>query len=247
MTFRVPTPILLGAILAVVATLVGLGIWQLQRNDWKNNLVAERNARTTEAPLTSEDALTTDPTNLDYRRITANGSWDQEHSFILGNRARLQTRGEELVTPFLLGPDGPAILVNRGWYPLAERDNVLADLASRSGEQLEGLIRTGAGNGRETAGGTWTAIDPVAMGKTLPYAVVDWLVVEGTEKSPGSTLSDGSLPVQGYLPYSSNTPHLEYAATWLGLAIVLIVVAAVRFVIEPRRARRREEESATNR
>ncbi|MBT5774117.1 MAG: SURF1 family protein [Dehalococcoidia bacterium] len=247
MTFRVPTPILLGAILGVVAILVALGIWQLQRNDWKNHLVAERNARATEAPLTSEDALSTDPANLDYRRLIASGTWDYEHSFILGNRARLQTRGEQLVTPFLLTPDGPAVLVNRGWYPLAERDAVLADLSSQLDQSLAGLIRTGAGRGQQTDSGLWTALDPVAMGETLPYPVVDWLVIEGAQRQPGEPSSDGTLPVQGYLPYASNTPHLEYAATWLGLAIVLVVVAAVRFVIEPRRARRREVESATNR
>ncbi len=247
MTFRVPTPILLGSILGVVAILVTLGVWQLQRNDWKHNLVAERNARTIEAPLTFDGVLTTDPTDLDYRRLIASGTWDHERSFILGNRARLQTRGEQLVTPFLLTPDGPAVLVNRGWYPIAERGAVVADLASRSDEPLEGLIRTGASNGRETASGTWTAIDPAVMGATLPYAVLDWIIIEGHEQAPGGVPPGASLPLQGYLPYISNTPHLEYAATWLGLATVLIVVAAIRFIIEPRRARRREAESATNR
>jgi surfeit locus 1 family protein len=247
MTFRVPTPILLGSILGVVAILVALGVWQLQRNDWKNNLVAERNARTTEAPLTFDDVLTTDPTELDYWRLIASGTWDHERSFILGNRARLQTRGEELVTPFLLTPDGPAVLVNRGWYPIAERGAVLANLASSADEQLEGLVRTGSGNGHETASGTWTAIDPTIMGATLPYAVLDWIIIEGHEQAPGGTPPGASLPLQGYLPYTSNTPHLEYAVTWLGLATVLIVVAAIRFIIEPRRAHRREAESVTNR
>ena len=247
MTFRLPAPILLGALLAAVATLVALGVWQLQRNDWKDQLVAERNARTTQAPLSSEGARTADLADLDYRRFASDGAWDHQRSFILGNRARLQIRGEQLVTPFLLAPDGPAILVNRGWYPLSERDAVLADLASRPDQPLEGLIRTDFRGGHATDAGTWTALDPQAMGATLPYAVVDWLVIEGTAQSPDNALSHDSLPLQGYQPYTSATPHLEYAATWLGLAIVLVVVAAVRFIIGPRRARRREETPATNR
>jgi len=247
MTFRVPTPILLGAILSVIAVLVTLGVWQFQRNDWKNQLVAERNAHTTQAPLSSEGASTADLADLDYRRFASDGAWDHQRSFILGNRARLQTRGEQLVTPFLIAPGGPAILVNRGWYPLSERDTVLTDLASRPDNSLEGLIRADFRNGHATAAGTWTALDPQAMGATLPYAIVDWLVIEGTAQSSDNVLSDDSLPLQGYQPYTSTTPHLEYAATWLGLAIVLVVVAAVRFIIEPRRARRREETPATNR
>jgi len=247
MTFRVPTPLLLAAILGVVALLVGLGVWQLQRNDWKNSLVTERNDRTAEAPLTADAASAADFDTLDYRRITAEGAWDHDRSFFLGNRARLQTRGEELVTPFLLTPDGPAILVNRGWYPLAERETVLADLSSRADRTLEGLIRTNAPTGQLTESGVWTALDPAAMGSTLPYPVIEWLVIEGVQRHPDEPSSDGTLPVQGYLPYSSNTPHMEYAATWLGLAIVLVIVAAVRFVIEPRRASRREGTSATTR
>ena len=247
MNLRVPTPILLGIILGMVAILTALGVWQLQRNDWKNQLVAERNAHTTQAPLSSEGARTADLADLDYRRFASDGAWDHQRSFILGNRARLQTRGEELVTPFLLTPDGPAVLVNRGWYPIAERGAVLANLASSADEQLEGLVRTGSGNGHETASGTWTAIDPTIMGATLPYAVLDWIIIEGHEQAPGGTPPGASLPLQGYLPYTSNTPHLEYAVTWLGLATVLIVVAAIRFIIEPRRAHRREAESVTNR
>jgi surfeit locus 1 family protein len=247
MNLRVPTPILLGIILGMVAILTALGVWQLQRNDWKNQLVADRNAHATELPLNTEGALATDLRDLDYRRLVSDGDWDHQRSFILANRARFQIRGEELVTPFLLAPDGPAVLVNRGWYPLSERDAVVADLTARQGKPLRGLIRIGARSGNQTTAGTWTALDPATMGAMLPYAVVDWLVIEGIEQPPGGTAPGESLPLQGYQPYTSTTPHLEYAATWLGLAIVLVVVAAVRFIIEPRRARRRQETPATSR
>jgi len=244
MTFRVAPPVLLGAILLVVAALIALGVWQLQRNQWKNDLVEEQNARTQLAPLLVPDALASDHDELDYRRITAEGRWDLERSFILANRARFQTRGEELVTPFLPSSEGPAILVSRGWYPLSQREAVLADLASQPDEPLEGLIRTELSGGQETAAGTWTAIDPERMGASLPYPVTGWIVIEGTAQPPGAGPGD-SLPVQGYQPFASTTPHLEYALTWFGLAIALVIAALARFVFGPRRRQRANADGTT--
>ena len=53
---RLPTPVLVVLLGAAFVTLMGLGIWQLQRNDWKQNLVAESHARTDAPPLDVTDA-----------------------------------------------------------------------------------------------------------------------------------------------------------------------------------------------
>jgi len=231
MTLRLPAPVLLALIAAVAALLVGLGIWQLQRNDWKNDLVEARNARTDATPLTFDDARIRDPEAIDYYRLADGGEWDHERSFILANRARFQTKGEELVTPLLLAAGGPAVLVNRGWYPDGERDQVRADLEARS-ESVEGLISVHTSTGRETAVGTWTAIDPTAMARDLPYEVLPWILIEG-DRVAATANPDGELPVQRYAAFTNTTPHMEYALTWFGLAAALIAVAAVRF--RPRR------------
>lgn len=237
MTFRLPTPALVAAILAAITVFTALGIWQLQRNEWKQGLVRERNERTADLPLTVAAASQLPTDDLDYRRLSGKGSWDWEHPLVIGNRARLQTRGEELVLPFLLAAGGPALLVNRGWYPLGEREGVLAELAERPDEPLSGLIRAEVRSGRQTSSGIWTALDPGAMSRVLPYPVLDWVVVEGALRPQGTQGRSETLPLTGYPPYSSTTPHLEYAATWFGIAVVLMVVAVVRFVIAPRRTR----------
>lgn len=227
MTLRLPAPVLLALLVAVTALLISLGVWQLQRNDWKNGLVEERNARTEAAPLTFDDTRTRDPEAIDYYRLADGGEWDHERSFILANRARFQTKGEELVTPLLLAPDGPAVLVNRGWYPDGERDQVRAELEARS-DGVAGLISVHTSTGRETAAGTWTGIDPTAMALDLPYEVLPWILIEG-DRVAATANPDGELPVQRYAAFTNTTPHMEYALTWFGLAAALIAVAAVRF------------------
>jgi surfeit locus 1 family protein len=239
MTLRLPVPVLIGLLLAVTALLIALGIWQLQRNDWKNGLVEQRNARTDAAPLTFEAARDIDLDALDYHRLADGGTWDHEHSFILANRARFSTKGEELVTPLLLAPGGPAVLVNRGWYPDGEREAVQAKLASRPAT-VQGLISVHTSSARQTAVGTWTGIDPVAMASDLPYELLPWIVIEG-DLVPANANPDGVLPVQRYAAFANTTPHMEYALTWFGLAAALIGVAIMRF--RPQRTRAQSAEA----
>lgn len=233
MTLRLPVPVLIALLLAVTALLISLGIWQLQRNDWKNGLVEQRNARTDAAPMTFEAARDIDLDALDYHRLVDGGTWDHEHSFILANRARFGTKGEVLVTPLLLAPGGPAVLVNRGWYPDGEREAVQAELASRPAT-VEGLISVHTTSARLTPAGTWTGIDPGAMASDLPYELLPWIVIEG-ELVAANANPDGLLPVQRYVAFTNTTPHMEYALTWFGLAAALIAVAIVRF--RPQRTR----------
>jgi len=227
MTLRLPAPVLLALIGAVIVLLLGLGVWQLQRNDWKQGLVAERNARTDDAALTVEDARALDLDQLDYRRLGDAAAWDTDRSFVLANRARFDTKGEELVVPLLIAPGGPAILVNRGWYPDGQRAAAEAALAARPAI-IEGLISVHTRSAHQTAAGTWTGIDPVAMGATLPYDVLPWIVIEG-QRTAWDATPDGILPVQRYAAFANTTPHMEYALTWFGLAAALIAVAGIRF------------------
>jgi hypothetical protein len=43
--------------LAAFAVLTGLGVWQLQRLEWKQGLIAQIEARTNGPPITLEDAV----------------------------------------------------------------------------------------------------------------------------------------------------------------------------------------------
>ena len=239
MRFRLPVPVLIVLLLLAEGLLIGLGVWQLQRNTSRNDLVAARNAAIAGAPLPVAEAQRLSPADLDYRLVSATGTWDVAHAMILANRARFATKGEEVVVPLLLAPGGPALLVNRGWYAEGQRDAVLATLASDTSADAEGLARHVEGlGGRRTPAGTWTQISPHDMGATLPYPVLPWYVIEGhVLTGSGTSRPEGTLLVQGFYPYASTTPHLEYALTWFGIAAALVAVAYMRLVVAPRRER----------
>jgi len=237
--FRLPVPVLIVLLLLAEGLLVGLGVWQLQRNAWRNDLVAARNAAIAGAPLPAAETRRLPPDDLDYRLISATGTWDVTHAMVLANRARFATKGEEVVVPLLLAPGGPALLVNRGWYAEGQRDAVLATLAGETSADTAGLARYVEGlGGRQTPAGTWTQISPRDMGATLPYPVLPWYVIEGyVLAGSGTSRPEGTLLVQGFYPYVSTTPHKEYALTWFGIAGALLVIAYMRLVVAPRRGR----------
>ena len=86
---RLPTPVLVVLLGAAFVTLMGLGIWQLQRNDWKQNLVAESHARTDAPPLDVTDATGLAADDMAYRRIRLEGEFQGPSTLSVPRGARL--------------------------------------------------------------------------------------------------------------------------------------------------------------
>lgn len=253
MSFRLPTPVLLVLLGLAIATLGGLGVWQLQRAAWRAELVAARNARLAGPPLATAQARALRPDELEYRLVALEGVWDADHVMILANRARAGVKGEHAVQPLVIAP-GEAVLVDRGWYPVAQREAVIARLRGERAASTSGLARYVEGlRAAQTPAGTWTALAPGDMAAGggaagggaagsgtvgLPYRVAPWYLVEGPLLAEGAR-PPAAYPASGFLPYSSTTPHIEYALTWFGIAAALAAIAVARFIVAPRRARRR--------
>lgn len=236
---RLPVPLLLTILAMAVAVLLGLGTWQVQRSFAKDALVRERATRLAAPPVEGIEAGGREPSNLAWRRVQLTGTWDHSHSLVLANRVRYGVKGEELVTPLLPDGGGPGVLVNRGWYPDAERARVRAALDAQARAEVEGLAVDGSGRtARQTAQGTWTGLAPASVAAAEGIALQPWFVLQGVPAADGTLGPGVSLPVQRYRPFANTTPHIEYALTWYGIAAVLVGIAFARFVIAPRRARR---------
>ena len=220
--------VLLGLAVAGAVVLSGLGAWQLARDGYKHDLTAERDARVAAAPLAPAEAASMPHGDLDYRRLALVGEWDYERAQVIANRTRYGQRGEEVVVPLRPPGDGAAVLVNRGWYPAAERDEVLASLADGD-EGLAGLIRVGHSlPATQGPDGAWTRFDVESIADLLPYEVEPWRATAGVlvERLPRSAPPE--RPVALFEGYANTTPHMEYALTWFGLAAAMLVTAGVR-------------------
>lgn len=229
-----------------VIVLLSLGTWQVFRQREADRATATREASVAAAPLEWRASPPLTTADVDFHRVTVTGRWDNTHTLTLANVVRYDTRGEEVVTPLIPDGGGPAVLVNRGWYPLTERDRVLADLATEERATVEGLGRaapkpegaslvvTGTTSGR-TPGGSWAWLDIPTIAKDLPYEVVPWRLLQGT-RDPGDVAPPQDLPIRLWGTEVGIEPHTEYAITWYSLAVALVVIAVLRIRADRRQA-----------
>jgi cytochrome oxidase assembly protein ShyY1 len=111
---------LLAAALALAATMVFLGRWQLHRFHERtafNDAVA---ADETGPAQPIADVLPgpgqKTPQAAQWKRVTATGTYDATHEVLVRNRTADSQVGFEIITPLVL-TDGSVVLVDRGWIP----------------------------------------------------------------------------------------------------------------------------------
>lgn len=206
---------------------VGLGVWQLQRLEWKEGLIAAVDARMAASAVPLDEVLGLPPTEEEYRRVSLEGHFlnDKEaYLFVIGPEGQ---PGYHVVTPFLR-TGGDMVLVDRGFVP-----ETLRDPASRAEGQVEGDLKI-AGVLRlpqpqsvftpdpDLENRIWYARDPAAMAGVLGVPLAADVLIEA-DAAP----NPGGWPLGGQTVVSFPNDHLQYAITWFGLALALLAVYLV--------------------
>ena len=219
------------ATLAALALLIGLGVWQLQRLEWKRGLIAEIETRAKAPPISLAEALALakdggDPSYL-HVRVAGRFENDKErHLYALADGAP----GWHLITP-LVADDGATVMVDRGFVP-----DALKEPASRPQSQVEGensvtgLVRVPESKGAFTPDSDpdrdrWYYRDLDGMAQSMfgdkPQNLAPFFL-EAEEGGP-----PGSWPRGGQTRLDLPNNHLQYAITWFLLAFCLLVIYAV--------------------
>ena len=137
------------ATLVALAILVGLGTWQLQRKAWKEDLIAQIEARTHGAPgeILPEAYWAGWRAGADeFRRVRLTGTFLHEHEALVhgpcaGERGGPPIQGFYLFTPLRLAKGG-RVMVNRGFVPTELRDPASRPQSRPQGEAaVTGLVR----------------------------------------------------------------------------------------------------------
>jgi surfeit locus 1 family protein len=199
-------PLLFGLI--GTAVLIALGLWQLQRLDWKRGILDSIGTRLAADAV----AVPPDPTPAEdqYRRVETSGVVEAGEIHVY-TAAPSGGVGYRIVAPFTLA-DGRRILLDRGFVPIDEKDAARpVGPVSVAGSLLwpdDGAL---ASSPPDLARNIWIARDLPAMAAELGTEPV--LIVAAAEDPPGGP---DPLPVTVNIPNN----HLEYAVTWFGLAAV---------------------------
>lgn len=215
---------------------LALGVWQVQRLGWKNDLIARVAARAHAGPVAAPaqdqwPALQADPAAHEYRRVRITGE------LMHGAEQLVQAVTDRGAGFWVMAPlrttDGSVVWVNRGFVPSVSLWQSTREAARCTGPAtVTGLLRRSEPGGgflrrNDPAAGRWFSRDVPALAAAagLPPAAVAPYFVDAGADTPCAT-PEGPVGGLTVLRFSNN--HLVYALTWFALAAM--TAAATVFV-----------------
>lgn len=201
-----------------VILLSGLGIWQVERLQWKTALIARVEQRVHAAPVAAPgpgDWAGIEAQTDEYRRIAVAGRYDFPAER-LAKAVTGQGSGFWVMTP-LTSDAGWTVWINRGFVPDDRRE--ATNRARPEGpQQVTGLLRISQPGGgflraNDPAAGRWYSRDVAALSQAagLPDAAPYFI---DADAGPDAA----ALPVGGLTVISFRNSHLSYALTWFAMA-----------------------------
>jgi len=214
--------------LAMLAVLLGLGTWQVERKAWKEALIATLDKRASDAPIAlppPEQWPGLTPDNSEFSRVRVRVEFlKARDALVFSGGAALRDDakgiGYFVFAPARL-PGGQQVVINRGFVPAK------AYPAAVGPQDIVGALRFPEAASwfvadHDAAGDVWTVRDPAAMARLLGWGAVAPFYIEQEAPVP-----PGRLPHPAPLKPQLRNQHLQYAITWYGLAAVLVVMFAV--------------------
>lgn len=228
--------------LVLLAILIRLGFWQLDRAEEKRQLLSFIEHQQSLPALSFSEAVlnetgsTEDGAQLAYRQIRLRGEFDRSHYWLIDNKVFRGKVGYEVVAPFY-ATSGEVVLVNRGWVAAPSRREVLPGVSFPESEiEIRGrfipvsnnkMVRNISSSNLE---GQW------------PVRIQQLSIVEAQQALNSENLVSTSLP-QEILQLSPNDPsalemvwrdvnvsaskHQGYAAQWFSMAVVLVIALII--------------------
>lgn len=209
-------------LIASLPILLWLGTWQLQRLEWKLGLVERMEARLDAPAIAIEDV--NPGVDDEFRRYRVSGTFDEVTEFHWLATSETYGIGYLIFSPLTL-EDGRKVIVNRGFVPSPLKEAM--DDRPGGREAFEAIARVPETPGaldatNDLAANIWFTRDIAAMaalaggGRYLPIYL---------EKA--GVVPEEVWPKPGAAKVTLVNNHLDYALTWYGLALVLVVIYLV--------------------
>jgi surfeit locus 1 family protein len=205
------------ALAVAFAAFIALGVWQLQRMQWKHDLIARIEAHLSASPVVLPAPARwagIDAKADEYRRVRVTGH------YVPGAEARTQAvtdlgAGSWVLSALRTGQGG-FVFVNRGFVPqgakpapAAEGPVVIVGLL-RPSEPQGGFLRR-----NDAAADRWYSrdVDAIAHSRGLPPGLTPPFFIDA-QADPART----GWPRAGMTVVHFRNTHLSYALTWFALA-----------------------------
>jgi surfeit locus 1 family protein len=216
-------------VIAAVAVMIRLGIWQLDRLEQRRGFNAQVESARVQPVLDLNETQPWDIARMEWRAVQLVGKYDFANQVAIRNQYYASQYGYHLMTP--LRSQGTAVLVDRGWIP-ADGNSTPADWRKYDelGEvTVSGQIRLG--QGKPALGGiadalpsdgsklpVWNNADIEQIARQLPYPILAVYIQE----KPHPADTEPPIPFQPELELTEG-PHFGYALQWFTFATILFV------------------------
>lgn len=214
-------------VLPVLALLLALGFWQLDRREWKHDLIATLEEREAASPVALPEPV--EPAALEFSRVALTGELLHERELYWTARTRDGVSGYHVLTPMRL-EDGREVILDRGWLAPGDLERAGRQEALPEGEvTVVASVRSGGWDGpgwaswlrpvNDPDGNRWLWPDLEAMadvtGLERPVTEAYFIAEPGELPSPPLALGSG-------IELRDN--HLQYAVFWFTMAGALLLI-----------------------
>lgn len=215
--------------------LIGLGLWQLDRADYKRSLQTDFAAGGDATPLQT----TADLAGLDevrrFQPVGLTGRYLAGRQFLLESMVHDGAAGYHVLTPFATEA-GPVVLVNRGWVPKAYDaslpDVTVAETPTSITGRVARLPRPAIAVGEVSAGEGWPRLLHFPQAADVAVLLADTL--DGGTLPATVLLLDPGTPdgyVRAWQPTGTGPErHVAYALQWFAFAATLATIWVVMFL-----------------
>ncbi len=222
-------------VLAAMAVMARLGVWQLDRLKQRRASNAVTAAQLYAPRLDLNQALASTAlltpaalSGMQYRQVQVRGVYDFSQQVGLRNKVWSDQLGNDLLTPLRISGSDQVILVDRGWVSQADFD--VGNLAkyNEPGEvTIQGVIldsqsRPSLGNMPDPAynpnqrTNAFFAANTTRIAQELPYPLLPVYI----QQNPDPAFA-GPPYRQTFSLTLSDGPHLSYAIQWFSFALIL--------------------------
>ena len=202
--------------------LLYLGYWQISRGFEKKEIWEAYSVNKTLPPINEKELFDYQKEDLFYRSVVIQGSYIND-TFLLDNRMHQSKKGYEVFTPFK--SEGQQVyLINRGWtgnysdHPFS---------APEGNHFIEGIIspfdKYGLNLSKEEAKNSFPIVVQELTHSSASKLLGNNFSIEGIVIQLSAASKGSFEPIWG--PTELKAPrHWGYAAQWLGLALVLVIL-----------------------
>ena len=209
------------AFVVALSILLGLSTWQFKRLKWKSNLIDIR-VSMFEGEVKPLKVIS-EPSKSEFQKILVKGKLLNEFEFYMPALSKRGNNGFHILVPFQT-QENKFIIFDTGWVPLLKknRDKRINNIDNKEKEFIA-VIRVPGRKGyfqpeNDPLKNFWFFVEPTLMEKQLKFSLEKIFYLEAVHNGPNG------FPLGNQTRIYLRNNHLQYALTWLMIALSLIGV-----------------------